>query len=106
MATIRNLSELEATPHEVVFPESEPRTVRLELADGERIEPHRHPGRTIVFYLVEGDVELRLDDERYDLGTGDVARFDGDRDISPVARADSTVLIVLAPHTDSTKSDR
>ena len=37
-----------------------------------------------------------LDGERHTIDAGDVARFVGEREISPVAREPSTALIVLA----------
>lgn len=100
MTQITNLSDLEGTPHANAFPESEPKTIRLTLAAGERVEPHRHPGRNVVLHLLDGALELDLDDETHSLEPGDIARFDGDRDISPLATADSTALVVLAPVAD------
>lgn len=97
MTAIRTLSELGATPHAKVFPDAEPKTVRLALAEGEAIPAHDHPDREIVLYVIEGAIELRLDDEVHELAADDVVRFDGDRQISPRAVADSVALIVLAP---------
>lgn len=97
MTTIHSLTDLDGSPHANVFPEAEPKTIRLTLDAGERVDPHRHPGRKIVFYLVEGAIDLHLDENTFELTAGDVARFDGDREISPVASRDSTALIVLAP---------
>ncbi|QHS16488.1 cupin domain-containing protein [Halopenitus persicus] len=100
MATIRSLADLEGAPHANAFPSAEPKTIRLRLEAGERVDPHRHPDREIVAYLLEGAIDLHLDDEIHELEPGDVARFDGDREISPVARADSTALLVLAPRAE------
>lgn len=96
MPTIRSLSELEQTPHANVFPTSEPKTIRLELEADEAVDPHSHPGRDIVFHLLEGEIELELDGDTYEVTAGDVARFDGDQDIAPHALEPSTALIVLA----------
>ena len=96
MASIRSLSELETTPHADVFPGREPKTVRLELEAGEAIPGHTHPDREIVLYVVDGLLELRLGDDSHELTTEDIARFDGDQEISPQAIEDSIVLIVLA----------
>lgn len=93
------LDDLEAEPHARLF-ENEPTTIRLSLAAGEEIAPHQHPDRQIVFHLLEGALTATVGDEEYDLEPGDVARFDGDQDISPRAREDSTALLVLAPRTD------
>ena len=100
MTTVRTLGELEGQPHANVFPGAEPKTIRLTLSGGETVPPHTHPGREIVLYLVEGALELQLGDETHDLAAGDVARFDGDREIAPRAVRDSTALIVLAPWSD------
>ncbi|MFA9517165.1 cupin domain-containing protein [Halopenitus sp. H-Gu1] len=96
MATVRTLDALEGTPHANVFPGSEPTTIRLQLAAGERIDPHDHPDRNVVVSVLEGAIDLRLGSEVYELEAGDVARFDGAQQVSPVATADSTALIVLA----------
>lgn len=100
MTTVRTLGELDGKPHANVFPDAEPKTVRLVLREGEEVAPHTHPGREIVLYLADGAIELRLGDETHELAAGDVARFDGEREISPRAVEDSTALIVLAPRSD------
>jgi quercetin dioxygenase-like cupin family protein len=100
MTSIQTLADLEGQPHANVFPDEEPKTIRLTLSEGEEVPPHTHPGRDIVFYLIEGAIELQLEDQTYDMNGGDVTRFDGAQDISPRAIADSTALIVLARRTD------
>lgn len=100
MTTIHPLDALDGRPHASVFPDAEPKTVRLVLDAGEEVPPHTHPDRHIVLYLVEGAMELRVGDRTHELTSGDVARFDGDREISPRAVAESTALIVLAPVAD------
>lgn len=96
MTTVETLADIEGEPHANVFPSAEPKTIRLTLAEGEAVAPHTHPDREVVFYLVEGRVDLRLDDETVELVGGDVARFDGNREIAPTALEASTALIVLA----------
>lgn len=100
MSVIRPLDELDGQPHANVFPDEEPKTVRLTLAAGEEVAAHSHPGRDIVFHLLEGEIELQLDDRTHEVTAGDVARFDGDREISPRAVDDSTALIVLSQRAD------
>lgn len=97
MITIQTLSELDGEPHANVFPEDEPKTIRLTLAADEEIPRHSHPDREIVCYLVSGTIELQVDEETDTLTAGDVARFDGDHQISPRALEASTALLVLAP---------
>nr|WP_156708395.1 cupin domain-containing protein [Natronomonas sp. CBA1123] len=96
VSTKRHLSELDSTPQANVFPGTEPKTVRLSLSAGEEIPPHRHPDRHIVLYLLEGRLDLVLDDSTHELDAGDIVRFDGDRQISPKAVTDATALLVLA----------
>lgn len=99
MTTITSLSELESAPHANVFPETEPKTIRLQLSAGEDVAPHTHPDREIVFYVIDGTIELTVGDGSHELTAGDVARFDGDQEISPRAIDDSTALVVLAERT-------
>jgi len=95
-----SLDDLESEPHAVLF-EDEPKTIRLALEAGDEIAAHSHPDRQIVFHLLSGSIAVVLDDEEHELSPGDVARFDGDRDISPHALEDSTALLVLAPRANS-----
>jgi len=96
VTTIRALDDLDGEPHANAFPDAEPKTIRLTLAAGEEVPPHDHPDREIVLYLVEGEIELTLGEETHEVTAGDVARFDGDQDVSPKATEDSTALLVLA----------
>ena len=96
MVTIESIEQLEGKPHCNVFPTDEPKTIRLTLSEGEHVEPHSHPDREIVLYLISGELELRLDEDSHHVQAGDVVHFDGTRDISPSANADSTALLVLA----------
>lgn len=100
MAEHASLDELTAKPHARPFEAGEPTVIRLALDAGERVDPHTHPEREIVLYLREGQVELDLDEETHELEAGDVIRFDGRREVSPLATADSEALIVLAQRTD------
>jgi len=76
--------------------EGEPRTVLLSLAADERVPAHSHPERAVVFHVLSGEIELTLDDETTTLQPGELARFDGDCDISPYARTASRALVILA----------
>ncbi|MFD1643180.1 cupin domain-containing protein [Halohasta litorea] len=96
MTTIHTLSELDGEPHARVFPDAEPKTIRLTLSAGEEVPQHSHPDREIVLYLVSGTIELQVGEETDTLTAGDVARFDGDHQISPRALEASTALLVLA----------
>jgi quercetin dioxygenase-like cupin family protein len=97
MTTIQSLSELDGTPHANVFPEAEPKTIRLTLEAGDTLPAHQHPNRDIVFFVREGALDLHVGGETHVLEGGDIARFAGEQDISPAARTDTTALIVLAP---------
>lgn len=99
MTTVHTLSELEGEPHARVFSDAEPKTIRLTLAADEEIPAHSHPDREIVCYLISGTMELRVDEETDILTAGDVARFDGDHEISPRGIEESTALLVFASQT-------
>lgn len=100
MTTIHSLAELPGERHANVFPDAEPRTIRLSLPEGEKIPAHRHPGRDIIFYVVEGLITLQLGETSYEIAEGDIARFSGEQEISPHALKDSIVLIILAQRSD------
>ena len=100
MVTIESIEQLEGTPHANVFPTDEPKTIRLTLSEGEQVEPHDHPDREIILYLISGELELRLGEDSYRVNKGDVVHFDGAQDISPSANKDSTALLVLAPKSE------
>jgi quercetin dioxygenase-like cupin family protein len=76
--------------------EGEPRTVLLTLAADERVPAHSHPDRAVVFHVLDGEIELTLDDETTTLQAGELARFGGDCDISPYAPTESRALVILA----------
>lgn len=73
-----------------------PHTVHLGLSAGERVPEHTHPGRAILFVVQDGRVELTVGGETATLAAGDLARFDGDDDISIDALSDARALVVLA----------
>jgi len=95
MTEVVHLPDREGDGRGVLF-EGAPKTVRLALDEGDRVPPHQHPETEIVCYVVEGEIEMGLDEETVELSAGDAARFSGDRDISPLAREDSVALLVLA----------
>ena len=70
------------------------RTVRVTLEEDAQIAEHNHPGTEILFFVVEGGLELSLDDENYELEQGDLVRFEGERTISGRAGEPTTALVV------------
>jgi quercetin dioxygenase-like cupin family protein len=100
VTSIHSLADSEGQPHATVFPNGEPKTIRLTLPGGDAVAPHSHPGRDVVLFLIEGRVSLHLDDETHEVTAGDVTRFRGEREISPQAVERSTALLVLAPRAD------
>ncbi|WP_336037456.1 cupin domain-containing protein [Halobacterium yunchengense] len=88
---------LDETPHAEVFDVRDPRTVRLSLAAGDSVPRHQHPDSMVVLYVLDGELELTLGDDQYDLAAGDAVRFDGAQDVSPHAVADARALVVFAP---------
>lgn len=90
-----SLDDLDAEPHAQMF--ADPKVVRVSLDAGERVPEHSHPGEDVLFYQVAGRLDLRLDDETYELAAGDAVRFAGERDVEPVAVDDSTALVAFFP---------
>ncbi|MFB6189772.1 MAG: cupin domain-containing protein [Halapricum sp.] len=76
--------------------DADPRTVRVSLDAGGEIAEHSHPEADILFFVVEGSLELGLDEETYDLAGGEMVRFDGSRTISGTASEPTTAVVVLA----------
>lgn len=72
-----------------------PQTLRLELDGGEERPEHNHPGKEIIMFVHEGELDLRLDGESHTVKEGDVIRFSGERDISPRAVEDTVALLVF-----------
>ena len=91
------LDRLEGAPHAVVFERDAPRTIRLTLESDQQLPTHCHPDTDIVCHLVEGELDLALDDESHHLAAGDLLRFSGDHEISPTAIEDSVAVLVFAP---------
>lgn len=91
------LSDLDDRPHAEVFETRRPRTVRLALDAGERVPRHTHEGTDVVLHLLDGRLELTLDDETYALDPGDLIRFSGEREVSPYAVERSRAIVVFAP---------
>lgn len=97
MPEITAIDDLTDTPHAEVFERREPRAVRLHLGAGDEVPPHVHPGTNVVLHLLDGRLDLSLDGETHELTPGDVARFSGEREISPHAIEESRALVVFAP---------
>jgi len=95
-----DVSALDASPLERIFDDVEPHTNLLELPAGEGVSEHEHPGRSIVFYVLKGEIRLRVGDETATLRAGAIAQFDGDQPIAPTAEADSRALLILSPDGD------
>lgn len=72
--------------------------VHLHLKEGETIPPHNHPGRQIFFTLVEGQVEVYLNEEEtYLLEPKKVLDFDGEviASIKALKESDAFVYLVV-----------
>ena len=72
-----------------------PRVIRLALDAGESVPPHDHPGTTVVLHVVEGVVDVRLDGESIEVAAGELVRFPGEREVSPLAVEDAVALVYL-----------
>lgn len=93
----RDLTAMDASPLERLFEGTEPQTNLLDLAAGEQVPEHRHPDRTILMYVIEGAITLRVGEETASLQAGELVRFAGDQAIAPTADRASRALVVLAP---------
>lgn len=91
------IEALDGEPHADAFPGRTPKTLRLSLEAGERVPEHEHPDRTVLFHVLTGTIDVRLDDEPRRVESGEILRFDGSSRVEPTAREDSTALVVLAP---------
>ena len=70
--------------------------VHLHLKEGDTIPPHNHPGRQIFFTVVEGQVEVYLNEEEtYPLEPKKVLEFDGEARISVKALRESDAFVYL-----------
>ncbi len=79
MPNIKNISNLKDSQHVNIFPNKKPKTIRLKLDEGEKVDLHRHPKRKIIFYLIDGSIELTIEDETLKLEAGDIAHFSGEK---------------------------
>jgi len=95
-----DVSALDASPLERIFDDMEPHANLLQLPAGEGVSEHEHPGRSIVFYVLEGEIRLHVGDETATLRAGAIAQFDGDQSIAPKAETDSRALLILSPGGD------
>lgn len=100
---VTTIDELEEAPHAEVFETRRPRVVRLQLDPGESVPPHTHPESDVVIHVVEGEMELSLDGESYDLEAGQTIRFSGLREVSPEAKTEAIALVVFAPREEYTE---
>ncbi|WP_156589352.1 cupin domain-containing protein, partial [Halorubrum sp. CBA1125] len=79
---------------------------RFEIEPGGTVPEHDHPGHVVLFHVLTGAIDVRLDGEPHPVEAGEVLRFDGDLSVEPTAREDSTALVVLAPGQTDGASDR
>lgn len=91
-----SLDDLTGGTHARPFDPGEPSVIRLALAADERVDPHTHPDHQVVLFCRSGRIDLDLDDETYALESGDVIRFDGQREVSPRALEESEALVMLS----------
>lgn len=89
------LDDLRESGRNLVF--DDPKTISLFLDADDSIPPHEHPGETILFHVLDGEISLTLGDDTLALSAGQVVRFSGDQDISPAADTDAHALLVFVP---------
>lgn len=72
------------------------KTVKKEVVAGKEISRHNHIGKEIIFIVVQGEIEILLDDtEKYILSPGKVLNFNGSHFIKGRAIKDTVIFITL-----------
>lgn len=62
---------------------------------GDRIQKHNHPEANVIFTVVKGKIEVKIDDESFILEAGKVLTFDGNSYISAEMLEDSQAFVTL-----------
>lgn len=88
------LDDLEGRPGARAL-DGTPVVIRLALDAGESVPPHDHPGTTVVLHVVEGVLDVRLDGASHEVAAGELVRFPGEREVSPLAVEDAVALVYL-----------
>lgn len=79
-----------------VFNSDDLMVVHLHLEAGQKIQPHDHPGQEIFFTVVDGEVEVYLNEEEtHVLQPKKVLNFKGEARISATALKESDVFVYL-----------
>lgn len=72
------------------------KTVKKELKKGESIARHHHEGKEIVFIVVKGQIEIKLDGvEKHLLIPGKLLQFNGQHFIEGEALEDTSIFVTL-----------
>ena len=80
----------------LVFNESSFKVVKKVLQRGDVIPRHHHPGDTVLFTVVKGQMNVCINGkENYEVGPGKMLKFNGQNYIQAVAAADSIVFVTL-----------
>ena len=79
----------------VVALDGTPRVVRLTLAAGESMPPHRHPERVVVVHVLEGRLDLQPDGRSLELDAGELFRFEAGEEVAPLAVEDAVALVFI-----------
>lgn len=80
----------------LIHKNSNTKIVHLTLDAGEEIKPHNHTGKSIYFMVMEGYIDVFLDNsETHSLRDGDILMFDGDTMISAKAKEKCNIYIFL-----------
>lgn len=62
---------------------------------GDQIPKHNHPEENILFTVVKGEVEVFIDEERFEMSPGKVLSFDGNSYIRANIVRDAEVFVTL-----------
>ncbi len=93
-----DIASLDVQPHQpkVLRSDAEARVIAINLPSGEQLQDHQVHERAYLFVL-EGEIELTAQSGSQTGGPGFVAHFENNERHEVTAKADSRLVLVLAP---------
>lgn len=73
------------------------RIIHLTLAPGQRLPPHRHPGREVILQALEGSVTLHLDEVGLELVAGQRTHLSGEVLLEPANDGKLPAAVLVTP---------
>ena len=93
-----DISSLDVQPHQpkVLRTDEEARAIAINLPSGEQLQDHQVHERAYLFVL-DGEIQLDADGQSQTGGPGFVAHFEKNERHEVTAKADSRMVLLLAP---------